>query len=51
MSVKSLEKVRSGKSLLISQQDKGEEAIMNAVSFPASVLRGDSSTGTEDLTA
>lgn len=45
MSVKSLENVRSEKALLMSQQDEREQALMNAVSFPASVLRGDSSTG------
>lgn len=45
MSVNSLENVRSEKELLISQQDEGEQALMTAVSLPASVLRGDSSTG------
>ena len=45
MSVKSLENVRTKKALTISQQDEEEEAPINAVSFPASVLRGDSSTG------
>lgn len=45
MSVKSLENVRSEKDLLISQQDERRQTLMNAVSFPASVLRGDSSTG------
>ena len=45
MSVKSLENVRSEKGLLILQQDEREQVLMNAVSFPASVLRGDSSTG------
>lgn len=45
MSVKSLENVRSEKALLMSQQDERKEAPINAVSFPASVLRGDPSTG------
>ena len=44
MSVNSLENVRSEKDLIISQ-DEREQAPMTAVSFPASVLRGDSSTG------
>lgn len=47
MSVNSLENVRSEKELLISQQDEGEQALMTAVSFPASVLRGDSSTASK----
>ncbi|XP_078354871.1 uncharacterized protein LOC144639420 isoform X2 [Oculina patagonica] len=47
ISVKSLENVRSENALLLSQQDEGEEAPINAVSFPASVLRGDSSTGSK----
>ena len=45
MSVNSLENVRSEKDLLISQQDESDQALMSAVSFPASVLRGDPSTG------
>ena len=45
MSVNSLENVRSEKDLIISQQGEREQAPMTAVSFPASVLRGDSSTG------
>ena len=45
MSVNSLENVRSEKDLIISQQDEREQAPMTAVSFPASVLRGDYSTG------
>ena len=45
MSVNSLENVRSEKDLLISQKDEREQALMAAVAFPASVLRGDSSTG------
>ena len=45
MSVKSLENVNGQEALLMSQQDEGEEAFMNAVSFPASVLRGGASTG------
>ena len=45
MSVKSLENVKGEKDLLISQQDEREQAPMNTVSFPASLLRGDSSTG------
>lgn len=45
MSAKSLENVRGKKALTMSQQDEEEEAPINTVSFPASVLRGDSSTG------
>ena len=46
MSVKSLENVGSKKALVMSQQeDEGDDALMNAVSFPASWLRGDSSSG------
>jgi len=45
MSVNSLENVRSEKDFLISQQDESDQAQMSAVSFPASVLRGDPSTG------
>jgi len=45
MSVNSLENVRSEKDFLISQQDESDQALMSAVSFPASVLRGDPSTG------
>jgi len=45
MFVKSLQNVGSERDLLISQQDELEQALINAVSFPASVLRGDSSAG------
>ncbi|KAJ7315640.1 hypothetical protein OS493_038530, partial [Desmophyllum pertusum] len=43
MSVKSLENVKGQEALFMSQQDEGEKALMNAVSFPASVLRGGAS--------
>lgn len=45
MTVTSLRNIRSAKSLLMSQQDEGDEESVNAVSFPASVLRGSSPTG------
>ena len=46
MSVKSLENIQSQKSLVMSQGEEGDDA--NAVSFPASILFGDSLIGKND---
>ena len=45
ITVSSLENVKSQKDFLMSQQDEEEESSENAVSFPASILKGDVSTG------
>jgi len=45
ITVMSLENITSPKPLVMSQQNEGDEASANAVSFPASVLKGGSFTG------
>ena len=45
MTVTSLDNIRGSKSLVIEQQDEEDNSTANAVSFPASVLKQNSSTG------
>lgn len=45
ITVSSLENTKSQKAFLMSQQDEEEESSVNAVSFPASILKEDVSTG------
>lgn len=45
MTVTSLDNIRGSKSLVMVQQDEEDNSTENAVSFPASVLKQDSSTG------
>ena len=45
MTVTSLDHIRGSKSLVMEQQDEEDNSTANAVSFPASVLKQNSSTG------
>ena len=45
MTVTSLDNIRGSKSLVMEQQDEEDNSTANAVSFPASVLKQNSSTG------
>ena len=45
MTVTSLDNIRGSKSLVVEQQDEEDNSTANAVSFPASVLKQNSSTG------
>ena len=45
MTVTSLNNIRGSKSLVVEQQDEEDNSTANAVSFPASVLKQNSSTG------
>ncbi|CAH3170094.1 unnamed protein product [Porites evermanni] len=47
MTVTSLDHIRGSKSLVMEQQDEEDNSTANAVSFPASVLKQNSSTGSK----